>query len=381
MLVDENSLTARKIVIDALGIHYPGGGRTATLNTFEGILALNKHSHFLFFLTQPEPSLQRADRNIEQIISPTKNRILVRIWAQLAILYYSSGCSLIHFAKNLGVPVSPCPYIVTVYDLTTLLYPDLFPALDVWYWRTIERKTLHGAAKVIAISQNTAQDLKALYDLPDDKIRVIYPAIGDHFKPVPEHQAQEILRTYHLPENYFIHVGRIDKKKNLTLLVRAFHRFKLSTARNTKLVLVGEVYPKSPDPELAPTIEALGLRNEIIFTGRVPDAHLPALYTHAQVTLFPSVHEGFGLAPIEAMACGSPVIGHRAGAFAEAAGEAALIIDGINEENLAAAMIDISENTQLRSEYIARGFERARLFRKEITARKTLDLYSEITET
>lgn len=371
-------MITRKIAVDALGIHYPGGGRTATLNTFEGILELDKQSQYLFFLTQPEPSLNRADRNDRQLISPTRNRFLVRIWAQFAILYHSKGFSLVHFAKNLGVPVAPRPYIVTIYDLTTLLYPDLFPALDVWYWRMVQRMTLRGAAKVIAISQNTAQDLKRLYDLPEDKIRVIYPAVGDHFKPVPAPQANKILQTYNLSDDYFIHVGRIDRKKNLTLLVRAFHHFKLSTSRTTKLVLVGEVYPKSPDPELIPTIEALGLKNEIKFTGRVPDSDLPALYSQAQVTLFPSIHEGFGLAPIEAMACGSPVIGHTAGAFAEAAGDAAVIIKDIDEIKLAEAMAHISENAKLRSEYIARGLERARLFRKEITAKKILDLYSEI---
>lgn len=368
----------RKIAVDALGIHYPGGGRTATLNTFEGILELDTQNQFVFFLTQPEASLKRVNRDDFQVISPTRNRFLVRIWAQFAIPYHARESALLHFAKNLGVFFTPCPYIVTVYDLTTLLYPHLFPAFDVWYWRTLERITLQNAARVIAISHNTARDLKRFYDLPDDKIRVIHPAIGDHFRPVPDHQARAILYKYHLRDDYFIHVGRIDRKKNLTMLVRAYHRFKLNTSLPTKLVFVGQVYPKSPDSELIPTINALGLRDEIIFTGRVPDQDLPALYSQAQATLFPSIHEGFGLAPIEAMACGSPVIAHKAGAFAEAAGDAALIIDNIDEEKLAEGMTIMRENIKLRKEYAANGLERAGLFRKEITARKTLDLYREI---
>lgn len=367
-----------KITVDALGIHYPGGGRTATLNLFESLLELDSNNCYLFFLTQAEPTLRRQDRNVHQIISPTKNRFLVRVWAQIIIPYHSRDCDLVHFSKNLGVFTVGIPYVVTVYDLTILLYPDIFPAIDVWYWRTLERHTLTHATKVIAISQNTARDIKRYYDIAEDMIRVIYPAIGDQFKPVPKHIADGVLSRYDLPRDYFIHVGRIDRKKNLTMLVRAFHRFKLKTSQPTKLVLVGEVYPKSPDPELIPTIEALDLKNEIIFTGRIPDQDLPALYSQARVTLFPSLHEGFGLAPIEAMACGSPVIGHKAGAFVEAAGDAAMILDHISEEDLAEALITLNKDEKMRKELSDRGLERARHFRKEFSARQTLDLYREI---
>lgn len=367
-----------RIAVDALGIHYYGGGRTATLNLFEALLSMDEKNEYLFFLTKPEPSLTSRLGNASQYIAPVRNRFLVRMWAQAVIPAATRNFDLIHFSKHLGVFGIRTPYVVTIYDMTTLVHPEIFPSIDVWYWRTLQKRTLNNANQIIAISNNTAQDIQRIYDLAEDKIRVIFPAIAEQFRPISADLVADALANYNIPDQYIIHVGRIDKKKNLTLLVQAFARFLNFDSSKPKLVLVGEDYAKSTDTELRPRIKELGLEQHVIFTGRVPDKDLPALYSGALATVFPSVHEGFGLAPIEAMACGCPVIGHRAGAFKEVAGKAALILDSIEVETLADGLSKIINEHHLRSELRECGFERAAKFKPEKTAKQTLQLYEEV---
>jgi glycosyltransferase involved in cell wall biosynthesis len=369
-----------RIGIDALGIHYYGGGRTATLNLLEGMFAIDRTNEYHVFLSQPEPSLDTGAGNVFQHIAPVKDRFLVRIWAQAVIPAASRGYDLVHFSKNLGVFGVRAPTIITIYDLTTLVHPEIFPAVDVWYWKTLQRRTLARAVKVVAISHNTAQDILQQYGLPEEKVEVIYPAISDRFKPAASGSIEIIREKYNLPEEYIIHVGRIDEKKNLTLLVEAFHDLLQVIRRPVTLVLVGGVYPKLKDTRLVPKIHELGIQHEIIFTGQVPDSDLPALYSGALATVFPSIHEGFGLAPLEAMACGSPVIGSRAGAFQEAAGEAAYILDEMARDSLCSALQTVIQNPQLRQELRQKGLARSAEFRKEKAAAQTLALYRKVVE-
>jgi glycosyltransferase involved in cell wall biosynthesis len=368
-----------KIAIEALGIHAFGGGRTATLSLLEALFALDTENEYRVFLTRPEPGLNTPSGNVEQHIVPIQNRFLARIWAQARLPGAVRGCDLVHFAKNLGVFGLKVPTIVTIYDMTTLIRPEIFPRSDVWYWRTVQRRTLWAAKRVIAISQTTAGDIHRYYGLPAERVRVIYPAIAAQFKPAVNGEIALVRQRYGLPAEYILHVGRIDRKKNLTALVRAFARFRESLPFRGKLVLAGEEYHKARDLELHPAIEDLGLRGEVVFTGAVPDLDLPPLYSGALATVFPTLHEGFGLAPVEAMACGSPLIAHRAGALQEAAGEAALLLDEPDVESITRALCLVASEPALREELRARGLARAAHFSREGSARETLALYKEVT--
>jgi glycosyltransferase involved in cell wall biosynthesis len=367
-----------KIAIDALGIHYYGGGRSATLNLFEPLFSLDDKNEYLIFLSQPEPTLQSSKGNVQQQIAPIKNRFLLRIWAQLIIPKLIGDCDLIHFAKNLGVFRVPIRFIITLYDITTVIHQELFPRIDVWYWKYIQNITLKQSDAVIAISNSTAKDISNYYQLPKNKIRVIYPAIARRFSPASKREITRVKNLYHLPKDYFLHVGHIERKKNLTLLVKGYSEFIKQNPSITELVLVGEEYPKTKDNEFVPTIKELGLTEKIIFTGRVPDSDLPALYSGSAATVFPSLHEGFGLTPIEAMACGSPVIGSDAGALPEVTGGAALILDSITVDSLAEAFDQIINDHHLVEKYRSLGYSRARQFSGEKTASATLSLYQEI---
>jgi len=286
-----------RIAIEALGIHFYGGGRTATMNLLQALFALDTENEYLLFLNQPEPDLEAP--HVRQYIAPVKNRFAMRVWAQVALPWLTRSCDVVHFVKNLGVFGLRVPFVVTVYDMTTLLYPELFPAFDVWYWRTIEKRTLWDAAKVIAISQQTARDIQDFYGLPPERIEVIYPACGRHFCPASPQDVARVRKVYQLPDEYVLHVGRID--------------------------LVGEQYKKKPDLSIYEKIGALGLQDVVQLLGAVPDQDLPAIYSGATVAALPSVHEGFGLVALEALSCGTPLVVNKAGAVTEVVGDAALV--------------------------------------------------------
>lgn len=367
-----------RIAIEALGIHYYGGGRTATLSLFEPLFLLDAENEYLIFLSQHEHSLETQSGNVHQYIVPIKNRFLLRLWAQLFIPWLTRTYDLVHFAKNLGVFGVRSPYLVTIYDMTTLVHPELLPVFDVWYWKHVEKQTLKNAACTIAISKVTAADIEHYYAIEKDSIRVIYPAYSRRFRIVSSDEIATARTKYQLPEKYLIHVGRIDRKKNLTTLVRAFAHFHMKTKTDIKLVLVGEDYQKSRDFDLHPTIKDLGLTDQVIFTGPVPDIDLPSLYSGALLAVFPSIHEGFGLAPIEAMACGVPVISNEAGALREATGDAAWLLPSPTVDSISEAITQLTQNADLRADLSQRGLTRSNLFHGENTARETLSLYREI---
>ncbi len=368
-----------KIVIEALGIQNPGGGRSATLSLLQHLFSLDRHSQYLVILSAPEPSLDlnHGAGNVRQWIAPTQNRYLSRLWLQAVLPIKLRGYDLVHFSKNLGAFFLPVPAIVTIHDLTTLVLAPFFPKTEVLYWRTVEKWTAQAARRVIVVSNCTAADVVSYFNVPASRITTIYHGRSDAFFPRSSAEVEEVRRRYHLPEEYVLTVGRIDLKKNLTTLVKAFEILKKSTPYAGKLVLAGEVYKKCEDKALVPTIQRLGLSEEVLLIGRVPDEDLPALYCGAQVSAFSSLHEGFGLVALEAMSCGTPVITHHACAVIEVVGDAAVVVDARQPQALAGALVKVLEDKTLQQDLRQRGLARAGQFSWEKSAAQLLQVYQE----
>jgi glycosyltransferase involved in cell wall biosynthesis len=197
------------------------------------------------------------------------------------------------------------------------------------------------------------------------------------YRPATIKQIQYVKTKYNIPDNYLLHVGRIDKKKNLPTLVEAFAQVKSQERKfvNLKLVIVGGVYYKSQDDTLIPTIKRLNLNKDVIFTGNISDEDLPAIYSCSRAFVYPSLHEGFGLVAVEAIACGTPVIAHKSGGVEEAVGSAAILLDIIDKESLSDSIIQVLNDDNLRKSMVEAGLEQARKYNQESIANKTLDLY------
>lgn len=377
-----------KIAIEALGIHYFGGGRSATLNLLEALFALDTQNQYTVFLSQPEPTLDTPVGNVTQVIAPVQNRFALRLWAQARLPFLARGYDLLHFIKNLTVPLIPTRTAVTIYDMATVLHPDLYPRFDVWYWRHLQPRLLRSTNKIIAISHDAANDVARFYNIPLGDIAVIYPSYANHFGPVTTDAITAVRTKYGLPDAYILHVGRLDRRKNLQALVRGFAEFLANPAWSTtvdgmpfagKLILVGEEYRKSRDAGLYPLIDELGIGERILFTGPLPDNDIAALYGGALMAVSASRHEGFGIAPLEAFACGAPLIANRsAGAVAEVVADAGLLIDVDDATLLAQTMARLFQQPELREELRTRGFQRAAQFSWQRAAEETLALYGEI---
>lgn len=369
-----------KIAIEALGIHYVGGGRTAIMSLFESLFALDQKNQYIVFLSQPEPSLTNEFGNIQQVIAPTRNRFLLRLWAQFCIPYLTRGYDLIHFTKNLAVFGSSAKSIITIHDLTTVYFPAIFNPLDVWYWKHILPISLRKADQIVAVSHTTARDVADYYHIPPEKIQVVYNVLPSYIHPAETAEIEQLRKKYDLRNPYFIHVGRLDRKKNLSFLVEAFADFKKKVNQPYDLALVGEVYKSSPDDNLLVTVERFGLQESVRLLGRAPDDDISGLNSGASAAVYVSLHEGFGLSPVEAMACGTPVIIHNTGAISEVVADAALLINQLTVETVSEALVEVTQNPQLHAEMKTKGLIRAQSFSGKFSAGQILKLYESLVQ-
>lgn len=277
--------------------------------------------------------------------------------------------------------VHPRRSIVTVHDLGYLYFPEAHPPFERWYLDWSTRFNACAAARVLALSETTKADLVRHYEVPPEKVRVVYPGLRKGMVPVEdEGLVREVLARHGVRQPYFLYVGTLKPRKNLLRLVRAYARFVAQdrVEERPHLVLAGK--PGWQYEALAREVERLGLVGQVLFPGYVADADLPALYTGALAFVFPSLYEGFGLPLVEAMACGTPVIASRTSACGEVAGDAALLVDPLSEEEIAEALARVARDADLRAALAARGRERARAFSWERAAREVLDVLASLAD-
>jgi glycosyltransferase involved in cell wall biosynthesis len=271
--------------------------------------------------------------------------------------------------------VHPRRGVVTVHDLGYLYYPQAHRLLDRLYLDLSTRYSARAATHLIADSSATKHDLIERYGIEPYKITVVYPGYDEAtFQPVRDEEAIEAVKAkYDIAGDYILFVGTLQPRKNLIRLIEAYWKLE---AGSWKLVIAGKkgwLYQ-----EIFRWVEELGLGKKVVFTGYVPEGGLPALISGARLFVFPSLYEGFGLPVLEAMACGTPVVCSNVSSLPEVAGDAAVLVDPLDVEGLAAAMERVLDDEDLRAELIERGFEQAKRFSWERCARETLDVLESI---
>ena len=266
--------------------------------------------------------------------------------------------------------------VITIHDLAFLLYPHFLTKESARYYGQIDqawRKTDH----IIAVSEATKRDSIKMLGVPEKKITVIYEAANPIYRPIPRETARKLVKDkYKIDKDFILFVSTIEPRKNLPGLLQAYRKLRDGYKRDELLVLAGskgwlweEVYE---------TVESLDLKQHVAFLGRVPSADLVYLYNVACVLVQPSFYEGFGLTPLEAMNCGTPVIVSNTSSLPEVVGDAALLIDPHDVDGLTVALWRVLTEKELRKDLTCKGLKRAKKFSWKQTAEQTLEVYHKV---
>lgn len=273
--------------------------------------------------------------------------------------------------------ICPCKSIVTIHDLIALQYPGLCQKESAAYFGYMLPRTITRANKIIAVSQKVKSDILNSFDIDPEKVSVIYHGVDPAFKKVTDNTLlEETRREYRLPGKFILFVGNLEPKKNIYRILEAFAILKKSRAIEHSMVFAGKKGWKMNDLDRA--IAAHGLEECVHITGYVEKAHLPALYSLADVFVFPSLYEGFGLPVVEAMACGTPALISNAGALPEIGGDACVQADPYDVSSIAEAMYSLLSDAPLRERCAREGLSRAGLFSWEKTAQETMKVYQSL---
>ena len=267
-------------------------------------------------------------------------------------------------------------YVITVHDLAFLLFATLQTADSLRYYAGQIRRAVRQADQIIAVSQATKSDLMHLLDVPESKISVIWEGVAGSFKLLDAAEVAATLTPYRLLDDYLLFVGTIEPRKNLPGLLQAYSMLRGRYKDLPKLVMVGHKGWLSEDT--FQTVKDLRLQKDVIWLEGVPDGVLPALYNGARVHLMPSLYEGFGFPPLEAMACGTPTVISDRGALREIGGNAALYVDPMEPESIAHGIETLLHDTTLYQTMRERGLKHVRQFNWGTAAAKTLDVYKKV---
>jgi glycosyltransferase involved in cell wall biosynthesis len=263
-------------------------------------------------------------------------------WEQFALpgVLQKLGIDVFHAPANILPARLPCPSVVTVHDLAFMRYPQFFRPTRRLYQRRLTARSVARATWVVAVSESTKRDLVELMRVPEERIHVIYPGIAADFQPVGDPETLARFRARHgLPERYLLYLGTLEPRKNLLTLVEAYARLRGQMADAPPLVLAGaKGWYYEP---LFSRVRALGLERVVMFPGYVARDEQPLWYAGAELFVFPSLYEGFGLPVVEALACGTPTITSNVSSLLQVAGDVAQQVDPRNVEALARLLREI----------------------------------------
>lgn len=309
--------------------------------------------------TQVAPEVARPDMRFVSSSLPTSRRTLRILWEQLVwpVAALRDRLSLLHSTAFVTPLLAPAPAVVTVYDLSFLHFPEQFPRLQRLYLTTQTRRSCRQARRVVTISRASRDDLIRFFGVFPGQIDVVPPGIDEQFRPLEAGAVAAFRREQRLPERFVLHVGTLQPRKNLTVLIEAMARL---GRPELPLVLVGGkgwFYEQIFD-----LVEALGLQEQVRFAGYVDDEALPLWYNAASLLVMPSVYEGFGMPVLQALACGTPVVAAGVSALPEAGGAAARYFRPDDVTGLAKEMLAVLDNPALASTMRQEGFRHASTF-------------------
>ncbi len=309
-------------------------------------------------------------------IAPSRWRTdnpLIRIaWEQIVwpSILSDHNIDLLHSMAFVTPVRSPCPTIVTVYDLSFIYFPEQYPLLKRLYLTNLTRRSCQKAKRIVTISEAGRQDVHHQFGIALDKIDVVPPGVDSSFVPLSESEVKAFREHQQLPKQFVLHVGTLQPRKNLLILIEAMAQIKRP---EITLVLAGGKgwYYK----DIFARVQKLGLENQVRFTGYVSETDLPLWYNAASMLIYPSFYEGFGMPALEAMACGTPVVVANNSSLPEVVGEAGRLFDPDDIQALAEHIVTVLDDQEIVATMRQKGMKQARLYNWSESGQKLNSIY------
>jgi glycosyltransferase involved in cell wall biosynthesis len=362
-----------RIGIDARLVYYRQAGISQyTLRLLEQLAEIDPDDEFTVLQSRKDRStlVQQSNFHPRSLWTPPHHRleqlVLPLEIAPLELHVLHSPDFIPPFRRN-------CRSVITIHDLNFLLYPHFLTPESARYYGQIDQ-AVRNCDHIIAVSESTKRDIIRLTGAPEHKITVVYEAAHPIYRPLQDVQlCQGIKSKFEIRDDFILFVSTIEPRKNVPTLLMAYKQLLDNYHAPVSLALGGEKGWLSD--EVFALVDKLGLQERVRFLGHVSPEDLLGLYNAAQVLVHPAFYEGFGLTPLEAMACGTPVIVSNTSSLPEVVGDAALLVEPTDVDGLAVAIWRVLSDNALRKQMIHKGLQRAHRFSWKKAAQETLAIY------
>jgi glycosyltransferase involved in cell wall biosynthesis len=343
----------------------------------------HENSYFLIGSPSRSQEIDPLPSNFQIITLPSPERS-VPGYREFRTMVRRLGCDLVHVPNLFSVPRAlACPYVMTVHDMLEHLARA---REQTGFWRSLHfqltRRALAGATRIFAVSNFTKTEIEKLFEIPSDRIEVVYNAIDERFLHGHATAADRelIAQRYQVTYPFLLYAGRISPHKNVVRMIEAFSALKTELERSQalpdlKLIIIGD--DLSGNPDLRRTVIRSGVQNDVRFLGFVPIEVLRIFYDEAKVFVFPSLYEGFGLPPLEAMAHGTPVVTSNVSSLPEVVGRAAVLVNPENVFEIMRALHRVLTDAALRERLRDRGYQQVAKFSWEASVRRIMEAYGQ----
>ncbi len=350
------------------------------LNLVLNLNAVDKENEYVLFCGDKKKlpgEFLALNKNFRLHVSkfPTSSRVLRLIWDNVYLMYaiLKERIDVFH-APFVAPMLKVCPTVLTVHDLAYLYFPDSYTYTYKLFLKVFLTRSIKIADKIIAVSNNTKSDVVKHFGVPESKIEVIYESADVFFK-VDKSKVHEVREKYGINKDFILGLGLISPRKNFSTLLKAFKKL-LHKGVDVQLVIVGGkgwLYN-----QVLKLVSDLNIGSKVVFTGYVPKEDLLYLYNCAKMFVYPSLYEGFGIPILEAMACGCPVIASNTSSIPEVCGDAAILVNPLDVDEICERMLTLLKDVSLRESLIERGLRQASKFSWIKTAERTMELYKNV---
>jgi glycosyltransferase involved in cell wall biosynthesis len=366
-----------RVAIDARKIHDFGIG-TYIRNLLRHLAQLDRDSEYVLLCQETDLGVAaQLGPNFRTVLEPSPNYSL-REQFHVPWLLRRERPDLFHAPHYVLPPATRCRSVVTIHDCIHLMFPQYLPNRAAYvYARASMWSAARQAHRILTVSEASKRDIVHFFNVPPEKVVVAYNAIEERFAVTPSEEAiARVRERYQLDHQFILYVGNIKPHKNLVRLIEAFDQLRRRGFDHLKLLIIGDEISKLP--ALRRAVHSHKLHKQVRFLGYLQDETLAILYRLASLFVFPSLYEGFGLPPLEAMASGTPVVTSNVSSMPEVTGDAAVLIDPYNVDSIVDGMAKVLSDPALSAELRAKGIARAREFSWARSVRRTQEVYQEV---